>query len=129
MINGAISTIAGGISKVAGVAGGIAHVGGSILSHIPHLADGGVVDRPTLALIGEGNEREFVIPESKLGSVGRGASSLPRGSAGGAPVTLHYSPTVHLNGSGVGKPVTDQDVQRMLRDHTNDLVAALGMTG
>jgi hypothetical protein len=29
-------------------------------------ADGGYVDRPTLALIGEGGEGEYVIPESKM---------------------------------------------------------------
>ena len=30
------------------------------------MASGGMVDRPTLALLGEGGEREYVIPESKM---------------------------------------------------------------
>lgn len=32
--------------------------------------DGGIIDRPTLALMGERGEREFVIPESKMGGMG-----------------------------------------------------------
>lgn len=34
------------------------------------LADGGVVTRPTLAMVGEGGEHEAVIPLSKLGNMG-----------------------------------------------------------
>jgi hypothetical protein len=54
-------------------------------------AEGGFVDRPTNALIGEGGEPEYVIPESKMresmarysrGS--RGASVIPEGSGGAA---------------------------------------------
>lgn len=54
-------------------------------------AEGGFVDRPTNALIGEGSEPEYVIPESKMresmarysrGS--RGASVIPEGSGGAA---------------------------------------------
>lgn len=40
------------------------------ISAIPKLAEGGIVTRPTLAMIGEGGESEAVIPLSKLGSVG-----------------------------------------------------------
>jgi tape measure domain-containing protein len=32
---------------------------------VPRFAEGGVVNRPTLAMIGEGGEREFIVPESK----------------------------------------------------------------
>ena len=34
----------------------------------PKLAEGGVVTKPTLALIGEGNEEEYIVPQSKLAS-------------------------------------------------------------
>ena len=40
------------------------------------LADGGVVTRPTLAMIGEGGESEAVIPLSKLGSMGGGGITI-----------------------------------------------------
>ena len=39
---------------------------------IPMLAEGGIVNSPTLAMIAEGNEPEAVIPLSKLGSMGFG---------------------------------------------------------
>ena len=42
------------------------------LPHIPALAEGGIVTSPTLAMIGEGNGPEAVIPLSKLGSMGFG---------------------------------------------------------
>lgn len=42
------------------------------LGTIPTLAQGGIVTRPTLAMIGEGGESEAVIPLSKLGNVGAG---------------------------------------------------------
>ena len=37
---------------------------------IPELKDGGIVTQATLAMIGEGNEPEAIIPLSKLGSMG-----------------------------------------------------------
>lgn len=48
---------------------------------IPKMAEGGIVDRPTLALIGEGGEREYVIPESKMGGMrgGGGAQLIVQG--------------------------------------------------
>ena len=52
-------------------------------------ADGGVVTRPTLGLIGETGEKEAVIPLSKLGSV--------VGQVTGGNIT--YTQVVHINGS------------------------------
>jgi len=42
------------------------------LGNIPGLAEGGIVTRPTLAMIGEGGQSEAVIPLDKLGKMGRG---------------------------------------------------------
>jgi tape measure domain-containing protein len=76
-------------------------------------ASGGYVDRPTNALIGEGGEGEYVIPESKLASSlsrfqagHRGNSVVPGGvgnsggSGGGSgEVTVNYTgPTLNFNG-------------------------------
>lgn len=47
------------------------------------MAEGGVVDKPTLAMIGEGGEREFVIPESKMSRMGGVNISIP--------IALYYS--------------------------------------
>ena len=43
---------------------------------VPQMADGGVVSQPTLALIGENKEREYIIPEPKLGLVSNFDSPL-----------------------------------------------------
>ena len=45
-----------------------------LTSFIPGLATGGIVTRPTTALIGEGGEPEAVIPLSKAKSMGFGGS-------------------------------------------------------
>ena len=45
-------------------------VGKAIAPFIPGLASGGIVTRPTLAMIAEGNEPEAVIPLSKMGGMG-----------------------------------------------------------
>jgi SLT domain-containing protein len=42
-----------------------------VLGNIPGLAEGGIVTRPTLAMIGEGGQSEAVIPLDKLGNMGR----------------------------------------------------------
>jgi hypothetical protein len=50
---------------------------------IPMLENGGIVTKATLAMIGEGNEPEAVIPLSKLGSMGFGG--------GGASITVNVN--------------------------------------
>jgi hypothetical protein len=57
---------------------------------VPKFAEGAVVNSPTLAMVGEGGEREYIIPASKMGNASanylagsRGASVLNGGSAGG----------------------------------------------
>ena len=75
-------------------------------------ASGGYVDRPTNAIVGEGGEGEYIIPESKLASSlsrfqagHRGSSVVPGGvggsSSGGGSgeVTVNYTgPTLNFNG-------------------------------
>ena len=83
------------------------------LSSSVKFASGGYVDRPTSAVIGEGGEGEYVIPESKLASSlsrfqagHRGNSVVPGGvgnsggSGGGSgEVTVNYTgPTLNFNG-------------------------------
>ncbi len=99
-IVGAIGSIPGDIggvlSKIPGIGGLIGGVGG-LLSH---LAEGGVVDRPTLALIGEAG-REFVIPETVLKQASPAPGRLPSLSVptgggvaaggGGASIVFDFS--------------------------------------
>lgn len=58
---------------------------------IPQFAQGGTVNRPTLAMVGEGGEREYIIPESKMQAASsrflagqRGASVIPATRSGGS---------------------------------------------
>ena len=52
------------------------------MANIPGLAEGGIVTSPTLALIGEGNGPEAVVPLSRAGEFGMG---------GGNNVTIHVN--------------------------------------
>jgi hypothetical protein len=70
-------------SPIGKILGGLGGAVGGLLGMLPHFAQGGVVDRPTLAIIGEGGQREHIIPESQLGSVGGGR-------------TIHVHPVVNL---------------------------------
>ena len=53
-------------------------------------ADGGIVTRPTLSLIGEAGEKEAVIPLSKIGDVVRNVT-------GGS---INYAPVINVTGGG-----------------------------
>lgn len=57
------------VNPGAGV-GGLGRSQMSELKGVPGLADGGIVTRPTLALIGEGGGPEAVIPLDRMGSMG-----------------------------------------------------------
>lgn len=75
------------------------------LSKIPMLADGGIATGPTLAMIGEGDEDEAVLPLSKL-------ASLMGGTGGGQIV---YAPKITVmpgaNGADV-KAALDQSFEQ-----------------
>jgi len=62
VINSAIDVVNSGISKINSVASKIPGVG--TIGPIPHLASGGIVTRPTIALIGEAGP-EAVVPLSR----------------------------------------------------------------
>jgi SLT domain-containing protein len=60
---------------------------------VPAFAEGGVVNRPTLAMVGEGGEREWIIPESKMARASANFLAGARGSA-----------VLNGNGSGGAMP-------------------------
>jgi len=51
------------------------------LIQVPAFAEGGVVNRPTLLMAGEGGEREWIIPESKMARASANYLAGARGSA------------------------------------------------
>lgn len=84
---------------------------------IPAFAEGGVVSGPTLAMVGEGGEKEYIIPESKaarfsqnyLGGM-RGPSAIPGFAEGGMAtpsVSIQTGPVTQMNGTDF---VTTQDL-------------------
>ncbi len=96
---------------------------GGLLGSIFGFAEGGVVDRPTLAMIGEGGEREYVIPESRLreamnryGSLGPAyaAAQVSGQTVQAAPqVTVQESvPQITLSVSNEGLLVATEKARR-----------------
>ena len=81
------------------------------------LAKGGVVNGPTLAMVGEGNEREYVIPESKMAAASanymagaRGGAVIPAFANGGVvggssrngaspQISIQTGPVTQMNGT------------------------------
>jgi SLT domain-containing protein len=88
---------------------------------VPAFAEGGIVDRPTLALVGEGGEREFIIPESKMAATAAnylsgGGSSAPASSGGGstgkAQISITTGPVLQQGGE---QYVTLYDLERAMQ--------------
>lgn len=73
-IIGKMNSFINALNSVSGVLGKALGLGkkGLSIGNIPTLAQGGIVTRPTLAMIGEGGESEAVIPLSKLGDMSGG---------------------------------------------------------
>ena len=94
-----LNTILDGIDKAAGP---WVNFGEIPSVKLPRLAEGGIVTSPTLAMIGEGNGPEAVIPLSKLGSMGfGGGASITVNVNGGDPnsVVRALQQYVRLNGA------------------------------
>lgn len=60
-----LSLVSGGTANAKAITGGF----GSVFKGLLGLASGGIVTGPTLAMVGEGNESEAVMPLSKLGNL------------------------------------------------------------
>jgi len=70
---------------------------------IPAFAKGGVVNGPTLAMVGEGGEPEYIIPQSKAAgfasnylSGSRGSAAIPQFADGGfvGPISIQTGPVM-----------------------------------
>lgn len=97
---------------------------------LPRFAQGGVVNGPTVAMVGEGGQREYIIPESKMARASanylmgmRGASVIPNSAAasasqGNTTVQIKTGPVLQQGGQ---RYVTIDDMERSL----NSLAANL----
>lgn len=91
--------------------------GGNMNAGAPAYASGGYVTGPTRALIGEGSQPEYIIPENKMGAAmaryaagQRGESVIPNGNTTGAAgdlgstsinpmINVTTGPVMNMNGS------------------------------
>lgn len=98
---------------------------------VPAFAQGGVVSRPTLAMVGEGNEREYIVPESKMAAASANYLAGARGgnvlaganAAGSAPViNVTTGPVVEFNGE---RYVTVADMERAMRMTAEGVIGRL----
>lgn len=81
---------------------------------IPRFAEGGVVDRPTLAMVGEGGEREYIIPESKMAAASARYLSGARGGGvvGPSSINITTGPVLQQDGQ---QWVSVADLERAMR--------------
>lgn len=71
-----VNTLINAINEVARKGAGAVGFNAPQIPNVPMLAQGGIVTRPTLAMVGEGGEPEAVIPLSKLGGAGIGGITI-----------------------------------------------------
>lgn len=84
---------------------------------LPRLAKGGVVNGPTVALIGEGGEPEYVIPQSKMG---KASQRYLAGARGGSVVPMASGGFVTTGGAG-GSPASLFEISRTKAQAEDDL--------
>jgi hypothetical protein len=102
---------------------------------VPAFAKGGYVNRPTLAMVGEGGEGEYIIPESKMAAAAsnflsgrQGAGIIPTNgtastSGSATPqITIKTGPVLEFNGE---QYVTLRDLERAMQQTARGVVAGL----
>jgi methyl-accepting chemotaxis protein len=102
---------------------------------IPRFADGGVVSGPTLAMVGEGGEPEYIVPQSKAGAFAanwmagvRGPAAIPRFAEGGmvvpggASVSIQTGPVTQMDGTNY---VTTDDLSAAVQAGVNQTLSLL----
>jgi hypothetical protein len=93
---------------------------------VPQFAEGGIVNKPTLALVGEGGEREFIIPESKMAAASANYLSGARGNSvipsGNAQINVTTGPVMQQGGQ---QYVSMADLERAMRKTADGVYASL----
>jgi hypothetical protein len=95
--------------------------------NVPQFAEGGRIDRPTLAMIGEGGESEYIVPQSKvsqfigaqMGNAGLGLQGGARGGQAAPVVNISTGPIMQQpDGS---QWVSMADAQAMVSDAADQI--------
>jgi hypothetical protein len=102
--------------------------------NVPQFAQGGVVNGPTLAMVGEGGEREYIIPEGKMAAASanflngaRGGAVIPAFANGGfvggnAQINVTTGPVLQQGGQ---QYVSMADLERAMRKTADGIYASL----
>jgi len=110
-------------------------------AQLPKFAKGGVINGPTLAMVGEGGEREYIIPESKMAAASanymngaRGRAVIPAFANGGVvgssshkaanpQISIQTGPVMQMNNTNY---VTTQQMARAVQAGVNQTLAMIG---
>jgi tape measure domain-containing protein len=113
-VGGLVNVLIDAFNRLA-VAVGRSPIGRVPILPVPAFAEGGIVDRPTLALVGERREREYIIPESKMQAASsrflggaRGGSVIPSSGSTSTP-TRATTPQINVT---TGPVMQQQDGSR-----------------
>lgn len=114
-----VNRVIDGFNRVSGA------VNGPTVGRIPALAEGGVVDRPTVALVGE-RGREYVVPESKAAAFATNYLQGRRGEAAlnmGTPqINVTTGPVIQQDGT---RYVSVEDLERAMRATADGVIGRL----
>lgn len=131
-LRGFLQSIANNINAVVGLVNRLINafnqlpgpdIGFAPMVSVPQFARGGVVNRATLAMVGEGGQREYIVPESKMASASAAYLAGARGSAvlsatGGAraieqpQINITTGPVLEFDGARYAKV---EDLERVAR--------------
>lgn len=139
-INGAIGAINRLIQGANNIASSVGLPQIPLLQNVslPRFADGGVVNGPTLAMVGEGGEPEYIVPQSKAAGFAqnwisgkRGIGAIPGFAEGGmvmpsASVSIQTGPVTQMNGTNY---VTTQDLSRAVQAGVNQTLSLIAGDG
>jgi phage-related protein len=139
VINGVLNAISSNINKVINelnfLIGKFNQLPGPDIGIIPKVnfpqfAEGGTVSRPTLAMVGEGGEREYIVPESKMARAsanylaGARGDAVLAGSRGGSNPVINITtgPVMEFNNE---RYVTVADMERAMRATAQSVIGGL----
>jgi TP901 family phage tail tape measure protein len=112
-----------------------------VITRIPTFAQGGTVDSPTLAMVGEGGEREYIVPESKMTAASsrflggaRGASVIPSSSSSGtangiSPIQIAITTGPVMQDQSGQRWMTIEDGERLARQTAEQVQRQLRTPG
>jgi phage-related protein len=146
-LNGIMAAIEGGINGAVGAINALIAAANRVPGvsiptvspvKLPRFAEGGVVTGPTIAMVGEGGEPEYIVPQSKASKFAanwmagvRGAAAIPRFAEGGvvvpsANVSIQTGPVTQMNGANY---VTTQDLSRAVQAGINQTLSLIAGDG